>query len=87
MHASETWIRLSLISEPNPTQDVIDVLAGDGDFTVNYTARWQRAHRANSDIPSAHIPTLRDANAASTRHDVEEDSPFVALHDDDQDDW
>ena len=87
MHAAENWIRLALISEANPTSALINVMAGDGDFTVAYTARWQRAHLSTSlNSSDDQIPTLRDAIVASTRREVSDDSMFAPRHDD-QDDW
>jgi len=44
LSAQESWVRLALVSEANPSQDVVDALVGDGDLAVNYTARWQRGH-------------------------------------------
>lgn len=93
VHAPETWVRLGLISEPHPSKAVIDVLVGDGDFTVSYTARWQRAHqRVGSDLPAtshtAPVSTLRDTLVASSRRkpETEIDESIVLQHDSD-DDW
>lgn len=94
VHAPETWVRLGLISEPHPPKSVIDVLIGDGDFTVSYTARWQRAHQGtSSDIPLlSHVvpvPTLRDNLVASARREpeLETDELIVLRHDFDKDGW
>jgi hypothetical protein len=94
VHAPETWIRLGLISEANPPTSVIDVMVGDGDFTVNYTARWQRAHQgATSDLtlssPMVPVPTLRDTLVASAQDEPgpETVEPMVPRYDSDEDGW
>jgi len=88
VHAPETWVRLGLISEPAPSKAVIDVLVGDGDFTVSYTARWQRAHQgATSDLPLVPAATLRDTLVASARREPELDESMTPRHDSDENDW
>lgn len=93
VHAPEAWVRIALISEESPEPRVIDALVGDGDMTVNYTARWQRAHaHAGIDVLDAPPPaSLRDNLVASARREVEETAPepFVPrfTDDDDQDEW
>lgn len=89
-HAPETWVRLGLVSEPNPPASVLDVLVGDGDFTVNYTARWQRAHQgAGSGRSLVPTPTLRDTLVESARREPElaTDEPVVPQHDSNESDW
>lgn len=46
-------MRVALISELSPHSDVIDLLVGDNDITVNYRARWQRAHRPGAPVVDA----------------------------------
>jgi acyl CoA:acetate/3-ketoacid CoA transferase alpha subunit len=65
-------------------------MVGDGDFTVNYTARWQRAHQGGgSDLPLVPVPTLRDTLVASAREqsEVETEGPVVPRHDPHEGDW
>ena len=90
VHVTETWVRLGLISEPNPSTAVIDAMVGDGDFTVNYTARWQRAHQgevSDPSTPSTRVQTLRDTLVASTRREpkFETVEPMVPRYDSDED--
>jgi hypothetical protein len=63
-------------------------LVGDGDFTVNCTARWQRAHRgATSDLPLVPVPTLRDTLVASARGESDPVEPMVPRYDSEEDGW
>jgi hypothetical protein len=88
VHAPETWVRLGLISEPNPSTAVIDAMVGDGDFTVNYTARWQRAHQgATSDLTLVPVSTLRDTLVASALNESEFVEPMVPRYDSAEDGW
>lgn len=84
VHAPETWVRLALISEPSPSRGVIDALVGDGDITVNYTARWQRVHSgmaqgasSKDEVPASPPPSLRDAVVESSRKATEIAVPLV----------
>lgn len=47
MTSPVAWVRLELISEPEPPLAVIQGLSGDGDFMVAATARWQMVHRGS----------------------------------------
>lgn len=98
VHAPEAWVRLTLISEESPEPGVIDALIGDGDMTVNYTARWQRAHQGSSmgsavataqrAAPAPTMP-LRESIVASVQREsegvVEPMAPRYA--DEDGDEW
>jgi hypothetical protein len=63
---------------------VIDALVGDGDITVNYTARWQRVHSgmaqgasSKDEVPASPPPSLRDAVVESSRKATEIAVPLV----------
>lgn len=51
MTSPVAWVRLELISEPEPPLAVIQGLSGDGDFMVAATARWQMVHRGSPRHP------------------------------------
>jgi hypothetical protein len=84
VHAPETWVRLALISEPSPPRSVIAALVGDGDITVNYTARWQRVHSgiapgasSKNDVQASPAPSLRDVVVESSRKATEIAVPLI----------
>jgi hypothetical protein len=92
VHAPEAWVRLALVSEESPSPGVVDLLVGDGDVTVNYTAHWQRAHATTGIIRRPEFtPSLRENLVASATRETQspEPEPFVPRYaeDDDQDDW
>lgn len=59
--APETWVRLALISELHPHADTIDLMVSDNDITVNYRAKWQRAHRPGAVVVDEEWAPMTDS--------------------------
>jgi hypothetical protein len=68
MRSPAGWVRLALVSEPDPPLAVLQGLAGDGDFAVAATARWQAEHRSQPAPPGSIEDALLDAAWGLSEH-------------------
>lgn len=67
------WVRLALISEPNPDMSAIATLMVDSDATVAMTARWQLLHRNDMAAGWFAEPLRTPARAQSKAHHFDRD--------------
>jgi len=72
MRSPVAWVRLALVSEPDPPQAVIQGLSGDGDFMVAATAQWQMEHRSPYNPPARAESAARPAHSAHSAHPEED---------------
>jgi hypothetical protein len=67
------WVRLALISEPDPGMSVIANLMVDPDATIAMTARWQHLHRNDTTAGWFAEPLRTPARAQSKAHHFDRD--------------